>query len=79
MKARQLIENAPYDPDQVRALGKAFDDAWAEIAPSIDKRPDAIEEARLDLAHLILNLASRGTVDPQQLARSAVLIMAAYL
>jgi hypothetical protein len=79
MKARQLIENAPYDPGQVRALGKAFDDAWAEIAPSIDNRPDAIEEARLDLAHLILNLARRGNFGPQQLAGTAVLIMASYL
>jgi hypothetical protein len=79
MKARQLIENAPYDPDQVRALGKAFDDAWAEIAPSIDNRPDAIETARLDLARLILCLARRGNFDPRQLAGTAVLIMASYL
>jgi hypothetical protein len=79
MKARQLIENAPYDPDQVRAYGKAFDDAWAEIAPSIDNRPDAIEKARLDLARLILNLARRGNFDPRQLAGTAVPIMASYL
>jgi hypothetical protein len=79
MKARQLIESAPYNPDQVRALGKALDDAWAEIASSIDNRPDAIEAARLDLAHLILNLARRGNFNPQQLAGTAVLIMASYL
>jgi hypothetical protein len=42
-------------------------------------RPDAVEEARLDLAHLILNLARRGNFDPQQLAGTAVLIMASYL
>jgi hypothetical protein len=29
MKARQLIQNASYDPAKVKALGQAFDDAWS--------------------------------------------------
>ena len=32
MQARRLIEGSTYGPETLKVIGKAFDDAWAEIA-----------------------------------------------
>jgi|SRR5688572_32710546 len=77
MKARRLLENASYGPDELKAIGRAFDDGWARIAPRISRRPEAIEAARLKLAGVVLGLAKQGNVDPQQLADAAVQLMCA--
>ena len=47
MKARELIAKAAYEPDQLRVLFKAFDEAWEIIAVDVDDRPEAIEANRL--------------------------------
>jgi len=72
MKARQRISGATYDPDQVKALGQAFDAAWAQIGPGVSSRAHAIEAARLKLANIVLGLAKAGNFDPKQLADAAV-------
>jgi hypothetical protein len=72
MKARQLIASGSYGPDQLKALGKAFDEAWNRIAPTVSKRRKAIEAARLKLADIILGLAKKGNFDPQWLTDAAV-------
>jgi hypothetical protein len=75
MKARQLIENSSFRPDQVKAMGKALDDAWAQLAPSVDDRPEAIQAARFALADIILSLGSQGYFNPQWVADTAVRLM----
>lgn len=75
MKARRLLENASYGPDQLKAFGAAFDDAWERIAPSVSSSPEAIEAARFALADVILGLAKNGSFDPQSLADTAVQVM----
>jgi hypothetical protein len=75
MKARQLIASGTYGPEQLKALGQAFDDAWGRIAPTVSKRRSAIEAARLALADVILGLAKNGNFDPQWLADTAVQVM----
>jgi hypothetical protein len=75
MQARQLIQGASYGPDEVKALGKAFDYAWAQIAPGVSSRAEAIEAARLKLANVVLDLARRGNFDPQSLADAAVQVL----
>ena len=75
MKARQLIANGSYGPDQLKALGKAFDDAWGRLAPTVSGRPNGIEAARLKLADVVLSLAKNGNFDPQWLADTAVQLM----
>jgi hypothetical protein len=75
MKARQVIATGSYGPDQLKALGKAFDAAWARIAPTVSKRPKAIDAARLKLADIVLGLAKKGNFDPQWLADTAVQAM----
>ena len=74
MKAHQLIADATFDPDQLKAIRKAFDDAW-QIAPQISQRPDAIEAGRLKLASIVLSVAKRGTLDPRQLSEEAMKLM----
>jgi hypothetical protein len=76
MKARDLFRSASYGPDQLKALGEAFDDAWARISPNVSNRVQAIEGARLALAEVILGLAKNGDFDPKHLADAAVQIMA---
>jgi hypothetical protein len=77
MKARKLIEGSSYDPDTLRILFQAFDDAWAQVSPTISSsRPEAaIEAARMKLAHIILGLARRNTRDAKQLTEAAVQLM----
>jgi cytosine/adenosine deaminase-related metal-dependent hydrolase len=72
MKAYQRIANASCDPDQLKALREAFDDAWERVAPHVSQRADAVEAARLTLADIVLGLAKAGNFDPQQLADAAV-------
>jgi hypothetical protein len=45
MKARQLIDSATYDPQQLDALRTAFDTAWKQISPVVRAR--GVEAARL--------------------------------
>jgi hypothetical protein len=75
MKASQLIADATFDPDQLKAIRKAFDDAWAQIAPQVSKRPEAIEAGRLKLASIVLSIAKRGTLDPKALTDEALKLM----
>jgi hypothetical protein len=75
MKARRLIEGASYDPATLKALYKAFDDAWEQIAPLVSKRGGAIEAARMKLAEIVLSLAKDGHHEPQHLTRAALKLM----
>jgi hypothetical protein len=58
-------------------MGQALDDAWAELAPSVDDRPEAIQAARFALADIILSLAAQGNFDAKWLAKTAVEFMLA--
>jgi hypothetical protein len=75
MKARRLIEGASYDPDTLKILFQAFDDAWIQIAPTISTHPTAVEAARLKLADIILGLAQENSRDAKQLTDAAVQMM----
>jgi hypothetical protein len=72
MKARQLINSASYGPDQLKTLGKAFDNAWAQIAPHVSGKPSGVEAARLKLAQVVLLLAKGAPMDAQNLTDAAV-------
>jgi hypothetical protein len=75
MKARRLIESSSFGPDQVKAMGQALDNAWAQLAPSVDDRPEAIQAARFALADIILSLGAQGNFNPEWLADTAVQLM----
>jgi hypothetical protein len=46
---------------------KAFDQAWAELAPQTSTRPQAIDAARLRLANIVLSLATEDSSDVEAL------------
>jgi hypothetical protein len=62
--ARQLLGGSAYGPENLRTIGKAFDQAWQAIAPLVDDNVLAHEAARLKLANMILSVASSENLDP---------------
>jgi hypothetical protein len=77
MKARQLIGSGSYGPVQLKALFKAFDEAWNAIAPTISGRAAAVEAARMKLANIVLSLAqsrsgSAAQLDADQIRDAAI-------
>jgi hypothetical protein len=63
MRARQLIDGAAFGPDALKAIGEAFDAAWAEIADNVGNDPVANDEARYKLATPLLDVASEDSRD----------------
>ena len=72
LKIHQLITNSTYSPEQIMALGQAFDAAWERVAPGVGTRLQSIEAARLKLAETILRAANGGTIDPEKLKEAAL-------
>jgi len=76
MKARQLISDAAYGPDELRILFEVFDQVWAAVAAGVGDDPAAVEAARLKLANLVLSLARGGNLDqPEQLKAAALRLL----
>jgi hypothetical protein len=78
VKARELIGNASYGPDHLKALFIAFDQAWEIIAGDVGASPQAVEAARLRLASVILSLGDEAR-DPDWLKNEALQIMRATI
>lgn len=72
MKARQLIGGAAFPPETLKVIFEAFDDAWAEVRPSISTRASTIESARLSLATIVLSVAKAGRIEREELKSAAV-------
>jgi len=58
MQARKLIDGASFGPDALKAIGQAFDEAWAEVALHFSGDPLIEEGARLALANAVLSVAT---------------------
>jgi hypothetical protein len=76
MKARQLIDGTSYGPDALKALGQAFDEAWASIAGNFGDEPLDMEQARLKLAKALLSVASEDSRNVEVLKKAALQVMA---
>jgi hypothetical protein len=74
--ARQLIDGASFGPDALKAIGQAFDAAWAEIATNFGDDPMDVEKARLRLANALLSIAHEDSRDVEVLKRAALQSMA---
>jgi hypothetical protein len=72
MKARQLIGGSAFQPDELKVIFDAFDDAWLEVGGDISARADAIESARLSLATIVLSLAAAGPIERIGLKSAAI-------
>ena len=69
MKARIMIDNAPFGPDDLAIARTAFDGAWEAIAPRHDT--GTAEAARERLAKIVLSLVP-DTKDPAEIQAIAV-------
>jgi hypothetical protein len=76
MRARQLIDGASFGPDALKAIGEAFDAAWAEIAGNYGNVPVDIDNARYRLANALISVASEDSRDVEALKRGALEEMA---
>jgi hypothetical protein len=76
MTARQLIDGASFGPEALKAIGKAFDQAWVQVAGNFGTDPATIEAARLRLAKAILSIADEESRDPAILRQAALERMA---
>jgi hypothetical protein len=76
MKARQLIDDACFGPDTLKAIGRAFDEAWDQIAANFGNDPEDITKARYRLASAMLSVAKEDSRDVDALKRAALEAMA---
>lgn len=76
MKAREIIFGASYGPQVLHVIGKAFDDAWAQIQHHFDGNMLQAEQARQKLAHAVLAVAQENSSDPDDLKNKALQVMA---
>ena len=60
----------------MKAIGQAFEEAWAEIAGNFGDVPVDIDNARYRLANALLSLASEDSRDVEVLKRAALQRMA---
>jgi hypothetical protein len=76
MQARALIQNASFGPDALKAIGQAFDAAWADIEGNFGEEPERVAAARLKLANVMLSVADNDSRDVQALKRAALQALA---
>jgi hypothetical protein len=62
MRSRQIVPATSFEPDALKLIFNAFDEAWVEIAPKIGGEPNSVEAARATLASIVLAFASAGTI-----------------
>jgi hypothetical protein len=72
MEARQLIGSTSFQPDGLKVIFAAFDDAWDEVASDVSSRASAIEATRLSLAEIVLGLAAAGPIERVAIKTAAV-------
>ena len=68
-----------FDPEAITVLAAAFDEAWDRLRRSGSEcvRPAYARVMREVVARRIIEMAQRGTSDPQELADGAVRFLAA--
>ena len=69
---RQLIENAFFGPEALKAIGAAFDAAWIEITDNYSNAAVERMTARVKLATALLSVASEDSRDPHALKTAAL-------
>ena len=74
MKAAKILAGCTFGPEALNTIGKAFDDAWGNIAEHFAGDAMRAEAARERLAHAVL-VASEDSRDAQSLKTMALQIM----
>lgn len=65
-------ENLVLMPDQLRILGRAFDEVWDAIEAHYVSDPQSVEAARLRLANCLLAKYQTGLTNPEMLKAAAL-------
>ena len=76
MKARAMIDGAPFGPETVKAIGEVFDQASARINRIFANDPNAAEAASVRLAEAILSVATEGNTDVEDLKNRVIVELA---
>jgi len=76
MKTRRLIDGAALGPETLKAVGEAFDRAWAQIAGNFGDNPTQVENARLRLEEAMLTIATEDSKEVAALNDGALQAMA---
>jgi hypothetical protein len=76
MDVHKLFESERHDPDLWNILVRAFDSAWSEIEHRYDCNPMLRDQALVQLADAVLKVVKDGVRDPEQVKKSALLILA---
>jgi len=76
MRTRQHVDRAWFGPEAFKVIGRAFDEAWTEIAGNFGSDPHLIHAARLQLARAVLSVASDDSRDAGAIRNAAMQAMA---
>jgi hypothetical protein len=68
--ARNAIRTTAFDPDTLKMLGEIFDQVWAHVSAEFEGY-DRIEDGRIRLAAIILELAQDGQLGRHQITATA--------
>ena len=74
MKAAKILAGCTFGPEALNIIGKAFDDAWGNIAEHFAGDARRAEAVRERLAHAVL-VASEDSRDAESLRTMALQIM----
>jgi hypothetical protein len=74
MQARELVTSGAFEPETLKAMGDAFDQAWKDVAGNFGN--DELEKARTKLATAVLTVTKDGNKDAQALKTAALEYMA---
>lgn len=72
LTARGLIDGPAFGPEALKAIGGAFDAAWAESAPNFGDDVVEVQAMRLKLATALLSVASEDSRDAEVLKKAAL-------
>jgi hypothetical protein len=73
MRARRLIDNSTFGPEDLQVITKAFEEAWTMAGRKAGTDPVVIDDMRTKLAAAILNAASTGVRDVEALITAGLL------
>ena len=76
MPVRKYIDGISLEPEVLKAVTQAFDQAWASIAGNFGSDPAVIDAARAKLAKALLSVAGEDGVDVEALKNGALQAMA---
>ena len=78
MKARALIDEASLAAETMKAMGEAFDQAWARIAPTFGNCPPQVETGSQMFAEMMLSVATEGDTNLEDVHDRANIAMATH-